>query len=192
MKRLPTTDSDKEQIAVAYSTYCQTVINKENKKTVDFLYPKLFDYIPKSHLIDALKNAQKDKSQEIQLGSFEITSIGKTTIIDSIRYAVFSSSCTLMVIFKPMVKPVEEENDEPADGDVSQAEFTFEIFKKKYGKKNVSYNKKMNTIAAKPSNRILAIHDPAYGNRWTFLEVRESMLDLFIKFVPKEVFNSLK
>ena len=191
MERLPTTAADKEQISVAYNSYCQTITNKENKKTVDFLYPKLFDYIQKSRLIDALKTAQKDKSQDIQLGDFEITSVDKTILVDNIRYVGFSSSCTFTVIFKPSIEPDEDEEKENSEGDTSQAEFAFEIFKTKYGKRNVSHNKKTNTIVAKPSNQILAIYDACYGDRWTFLEIKDTMLDLFMKFVPKEVIVSL-
>jgi hypothetical protein len=161
--------------------YGNAITTKNNRATLDLLYPRLFEVIPRERLEQGLKAAQDDTSVEINIFDFGLESVALDLQLGEQHYVVLNSVCFVTMKF---TKPEEDEETDETDS----IEFRYEFFKEKYGESNVKFDKKENVITAKTSNIILAIGE---GNGWRFLEVKEHFLSIYKKFLPDRVNEEL-
>src|SRR6187402_2546116 len=80
--------SDKEEVKSTFHDYFQTVMQQENEKTLDYIYPKLFDIIPKEKMLDLMNKTKADTSTGVVLAEPSITRISETTKVEATDYVV--------------------------------------------------------------------------------------------------------
>src|SRR6478752_6808948 len=80
--------SEKDEIKNTFHDYFNTVMQQENEKTLVYIYPKLFDIIPKEKMLDIMNKTKADTSMRVVLAEPFITRISETTKIEATEYAV--------------------------------------------------------------------------------------------------------
>src|SRR5688572_10887304 len=179
--------SGKDEVKSTFHDYFNTVMQQENEKTLEYIYPKLFDIIPKDKMLDIMNKTKADTTTRVVLIEPSITSISETTKIEATEYVVIQYSFKMIMTFPKHAEPVvEEETDSEPEEDSDAIDFTFEIFKEKYGEKNVRIDRENSTLEAKASNEMYGIRDPAYSG-WKFLEKKDSMKPILEKLLPKKI-----
>lgn len=179
--------SDKDEVKSTFHDYFNTVMQQENEKTLGYIYPKLFDIIPKEKMLDIMNKTKADTSTRVALAEPAITSISETTKIEETAYVVIQYTFKMTMTFPKAPEPDEEEEvDSEPEENSDPIDFTFEMLKEKYGEKNVKIDRENSTLEAKASNEMFGIHDPAYSG-WKFLEKKDSMKPILEKLLPKKV-----
>jgi hypothetical protein len=175
-----------EDIKEAFHLYGQSIIDSDYKKTVDFMYPKLFKFIPKEGITNSLKSAQRNPSVKISFGNFRIVSTEKSYTINSVAYVIFTSTSKVEMVYAPALKQKNEDEDE--GDEASEMDFTYEMLVTKYGKTNVKLDKTSNTIRANTIGKLLGIKEKG---RWYFLDLKPHWIELYQKFLPPIVIKEL-
>jgi hypothetical protein len=169
----------------AFSRYGQSLIDGDHKETIDFIYPKLFQFVPKEAITKSLKAGQNNPSVKISFDDFQLASIEKTHEVWSTSYVLFTSRSKVVMVYKPMKKSKQADADEES----SEEEFMYEVLAAKHGKANVKHDKNNNTIRANTTSKLLGIKEE--GN-WYFLDVKPNLIELYKKFLPAPVVIELQ
>jgi len=167
------------EVKTTFHDYFTTVMQQENEKTLDYIYPKLFDLIPKDRMLEMMNKTKADTTTRVSLVSPSVTRISEVTKVGGTDYVLIQYTFQMTMTFTLAKNEDGEEETEPFD-------FTAEVLKEKYGKKNVTEDRENNTLKANVSNEMFAIRDPAYTG-WKFLEKKENMQPILSKLLPKEV-----
>jgi hypothetical protein len=179
--------STKDEVKNTFHDYFNTVMQQENEKTLGYIYPKLFDIIPKEKMLDIMNKTKADTSTRVVLADPSITRISETTKIEATEYVVIQYTFKMTMTFSKSPEPdSEEEVDSEPEEDSDPIDFTYEMFKEKYGERNVKIDRESNTLEANISNEMFGIRDPSYED-WKFLEKKESMKPILEKLLPKKV-----
>jgi hypothetical protein len=174
--------TDNAVIEKTFKEYFHTIEQKDNEKTLDYIYPKLFDHFPKDRMLQEMNKMKADTSTNITLANSSVTSISETLDLDGIQYALIKYSFNLTMTLKTSLdKPDSEE-----ESDFNSGEFTYEMLKEEYGDKNVNYDRENNRLDIIVTNEMYAIKDPAYID-WKFLEKKDNMKPILEKLLPKKV-----
>lgn len=169
--------SDAEEIKQTVVEYMAIVENKEYQKTMDYLYPKLFEIVPKSLMEETLKKQAEDTDLVIELQNSAIQKISKVLLVDGVKYALVDYTFLMTMI-------IPEEDKEGLE--------TMKVlFEAHYGKKNVVLDTDKRAFDINVSSAAYLIRDPQYKG-WKFLERKKEMLPLLEKMLPKKVLKKLK
>lgn len=179
--------TDKDEIKKAFEVYFQTVEQKNNAKTLDYLYPKLFEHFPKNKMLQAMNRMKSDTTMITTVQNPSVANISETMDVDGIKYALIKY--TFQMTMTLIVTQEESDSDEPEEEE-NPAEFAYEMLKEKYGEENVVYDRDNNKLDTNVTNEMYAIHDPAYAG-WKFLEKKDSMKPILEKLLPKSVLKKL-
>ncbi len=180
-----------EDIKDAFGRYGQSLIDGDHKKTIGFIYPRLFQFVPKEAIASSLKAGQNNPSVRISFDDFRLISVDKNHEVLSIPYVLFTSQSKVVMVYKPVKKSKEEDDgDEETSGDESsEEEFMYEVLAAKHGKANVHHDKASNTIRANTTSRLLGIRE---DGKWYFLDIKPNLIGLYKKFLPALVVNELQ
>ena len=176
---------DKDEIKKSFDKYFQTVEQKDNAKTLDYIYPKLFENFPKDRMLEAMDRMKADTSIVITMDNASVKSISETLELDGIKYALIKYTFIMTMTFVTTGDEAERTGE-----DVNSVDFTYEILKEKYGDKNVVYDRNNSKIHINVANEMYAINDSAYKD-WKFLEKKDSMKLILEKLLPKKVLKKL-
>ena len=169
--------SNSKTIQQIIEEYGRSIIEKDYKKTVEFIYPKLFDFIPKKTIESSLKSAYSNKEIDIQISNYNLDSIDFKINISEIEYLIIQTSFNQVIKYLVNNEETQEE-----------ANFHFEMLKAKYGELNVMFNDEINQITANSSSTQLAINEK--GN-WFFLDLKPNFTELYSKFLPDSIMDKL-
>jgi hypothetical protein len=178
---------DQQLIKSTFAAYFGHLALQEHEKAIAFLYPRLFKMISEKDLLSGLKKGV-DKSVVTTLQDLNFKGFSSEVNAGKVKYVTLDYQFMMIMTFL-MNEETEEDEDEDDDHDhhhekVNKLEFTYEMLKAKYGKKNVSIDKEKQTLTAKISNQAYCISDPAYDG-WKFLEKKEGVTGLLEKLLPK-------
>ena len=157
--------------------YGRSIIKKDYKKTVEFIYPKLFDFIPKKTIENALKHAYSNKEIDIKISNYNLDAIDFKQIINDTEYLIIQTSFNQVITYLVNNEETQEE-----------ANFHYEMLKEKYGELNVLFNDEINQITANSTSIQLAINE---NGNWTFLDVKPNLTELYSKFLPESIIDKL-
>jgi hypothetical protein len=178
--------TDKDEIKRIFDDYFQTVEQRDNAKTLNYIYPELFYHFPKERMLEAMDKMKADKTTAVTMDDLSVASISETLEIDGVKYAVIKYSFRMTMI----IMKVDENSNNDREEDLNSTDFTYEMLKEKYGEKNVNYDREHNTLDVNVTNEMYAINAPAY-KEWKFLEKKESMKPMLEKLLPKKVLKKL-
>lgn len=157
--------------------YMEIVENKNYLKTMDYLYPKLFDIVPRKEIEESLKTQLEETKIQVDIKNSEIGNVSKVLLVKGAKYALVDYSF-LMIMIIP-----EEDKDGLED--------MLEIFKSNYGAGNVSLDVEKRAFNIQMLSAAYVINDPEY-NGWKFLERKKELLPLLENMLPKKVLRKLK
>lgn len=169
--------SETEQIKQTVVEYMAIVENKDYQKTMDYLYPKLFEIVPKSIMKEALQKQAENTDVVIEIDNSTIQKVSKILLVNGVKYALVDYSFLMTMII----------SEKDKDG----LETMKVLFEAKYGKEKVVLNREKRTLGINVSSAAYLIRDPQYDG-WKFLERKEEMLPLLGKILPKKVLKKLK
>lgn len=164
--------------------YGEAVSSRNNRATLDLLYPKLFDIIPRKRMEAGLEAAQEDNSVDVKISDFGIERIVNEWEIAGTNYTAFESTCRIILKFP--LSDIDKVDDD--DNEEESAEFRYEFFKEKYGEANVSFDRKQNIVKATTKNLMLGIRE---DQQWRFLEIKDPFMEMYRKFLPAAVSDEL-
>lgn len=167
--------TDNDAIKKTFEEYFKTIEQQNNAKTLDYIYPKLFEQFPKEFMLKAMNETTNDTTTHIVMSNSVIKNVSKTLTIENIQYALIKYSFTMTI--------TETDKDD-------SIEFMLKLFQGTYGKNNVLYDKSTKKIEVHIDNEAYAINHPEFQG-WKFLEKKESMKPVLEKLLPKKVLKKL-
>jgi hypothetical protein len=157
--------------------YMEIVEDKNYLKTMDYLYPKLFDIVPRSKIEESLRKQLEETKIQVEVKNSKVEAVSKVLLVKEVKYALVDYSF-LMIMIIP-----EEEKD--------GLEAMLAIFKSNYGEENVSLDVEKRAFNIEMLSAAYVINDPEY-NGWKFLERKKELLPLLENMLPKKVLRKLK
>lgn len=170
---------DQEAIKKEAQKYYDIMESQDLVKSLDLVYPKLYDIVPRQQMEEAFKGILNTGIFNLRLEDFKIIKISNTTEKDGVKYALVTYS---QKISMQLVEKMEQ----------SVIDKMLVSFKENYGDKNVTYNAATTTFVINHPTSMFAINDPNYGSTWTFLENKAEMNELLPQIIPAEVVKALK
>ena len=151
---------------------------KNNEKILDYTYPKLFKIVTRKQMAEALNGMYETDEFTTVLDSLFIIKIHPVFTVEGKEYSKIMHSMVMHMKFK-----------EPIDttGTESEEDFLLTLMGEKYGKENVRFDLKDNTLIIKSTPDMIAVKE---NNTWYFANYNEdnpAMIDLlFSKAVQKK------
>ena len=171
----------KAAIEKTFLEFFDATKEKDVVRIVDYMYPKLFELVPKDILIQTMEESMEKELGGITFYEEKIDSISAEIIIDDSRFAVIDYRF-FMSMDVEQYKP-EEAGDSTNLIDV--IEFTMEMLKLTHGEENVNLDETGSKIDINVITKAFAIQsntDPS----WKFIEYKPESLDFMKQILPKE------
>jgi hypothetical protein len=173
----------KQDLVNTQKEYVEVVRQKDHSKTLDYIYPGLFDIIPRDKMLMALESVYADTTVVITMDDFSLGNTSDFLELDGINYALVEYSFVMKMMISRDPEYDEEEDRE-------SMEFTNEMLKMSYGEDNVNYISDERLFTINVSNEMYAILDPQFQG-WKFLDKKEKMMPILEKILPKKVIKKL-
>lgn len=175
----------------SFNEYFKTVQEMDAEKTMEYMYPPLFEIFPKDMLIAAFNQIKEDPTTVISFGESTISHISPSVTDKKVKYHLIDYSYDMSMVMKM------EEEEESADSlateneiDFDMNQFMLEMLEAQFGKGNVEYTPEENKYVIFTEGEMYAIKDPEYDG-WKFLEKKKEMMDTMEKILPKKVLKKL-
>ena len=153
---------------------------KDIEKVMDYTYPKLFTIVPKETLISAMKNAYDTEEFIIEIDSVKILTIFPVFRINDTSYVKVKHTMLMKMKYK-----------EPYDStDTESKEFMVSIMEEKFGKGNVRFDPKENSLNISMIPDIVGIKDNS--SKWTFANLDTDNPQMLSMLFSKQVLDKLK
>ena len=175
--------NDKIEIRKTFEEYSHAFKQKNYEKVVNFLYPKIFEYIPKDLMLKGLKNMESDPGTITTMDSFSVTNISEIFQWNGIKYALINYRFKMTIVENP-----EKSESKEDEFDVMDAMYKMLILM--YGKENVVFDKENNKFEINGAGKMYAIYDPAYKG-WKFIEKKDKSKSMLLMILPEEVLEKL-
>jgi len=168
--------SDKDDISRYANEYFSLLEAKDYNAGLNYIYPGLFDFVPKDLIVEGMENMEKDSMVKIFFTGFSVSKISDVVIYEGLRYANVDYTFN-------MVMQVNYENN---DSKQLTIDFTLSALKSQFGEDNVVYDEKKSAYLLTPQSNMFAIQDPAYAG-WRFLENKENMYGILDQMIPEKI-----
>jgi len=175
-------DAAKTEIKTAFDGYFATLKSKDNTAAMDYIYPKLFDMVPKQMMIELMDQMYADTTMEIWFDNPQLQDISEIVKVEDGRYALVSYS------FQMYIKLLEV--DETEGEEESVIAMTHSMYNQMFGVENVKLLEGENTFSIFTENKLISINDELTEG-WKFLEKNETMAPLLQQILPAEVLEKL-
>lgn len=166
--------SDEETLRKAFTDYFAVVEKKDNSATLDYMYPRVFELVPRDILQKTMDALYADTTVALNFDNYKVLSLSEPVEEKGVKYVLGGYTFRLWMQMKNSEK--EAANDYAV----------LENLKNTYGEDNVVYNEVNRTFRITCNNYMIAILDPEY-NGWKFMERKASLKALMEKILPKKV-----
>jgi hypothetical protein len=151
---------------------------KNTEKIMDYTYQKLFKIVSRRQMAEAINDMYDTEDFTTDMDSLYALKIHPVFIIDGKEYCKIVHNMVMRMKFKEPLDTAGEDNE---------ADFFLELMGEEYGKENVRFDSKNNTLVIKSMPDMIAVKE---NNNWYFANYKEDnsqMLDfLFSKAVQKK------
>jgi hypothetical protein len=180
-----TAQSPEDNIKSDFSTYLNHLINHEFTESVDYLYPELFEFVPKEQMISTMEETFNNPEVIISLSKPNILNIGEVRYIDSLYFCKIVYSHKMNMRF-----------DNSIDTSITQQDIelrnnlTLSGLESTFGKENVIYD------ANNSSFEILSTKD-SYAKSfdgvtdWKFIDIEKDNLMLLNLLLPPKIVEEI-
>ncbi len=169
-----------------FLAYLNHLINQEFTESVEYLYPELFDFVPKEQMIATMEETFNNPEINISLNKPNILNVGEVRHIDSVYFCMLKYSHKMNMKF-----------DDSNDTTITQQDIelrnnlTLSGLESTFGKENVSYD------ATNSSFDILSIKD-SYAKSydgltdWKFIDIEKDNLMLLNILLPPQLVEEIQ
>jgi hypothetical protein len=156
---------------------------KNTDKILDYTYPKLFTIVTRSQMKEALSGMYDTEEFTTVLDSLFTIKIHPVFTVEGKQYCKIVHNMVMHMNFK-----------EPTDtsGEESEADFLVALMGEKYGKENVRFDAKNNSLVIKSTPDMIAVKE---NNNWYFANYNEdnpAMIDLLFSKAVQKKYNELQ
>lgn len=175
----------KENAEKDFRTYIGHLINQEFDKSMDYLYPELFDLISREDMLLTMEQTFNSPDIFISIAEPAVNSVGEIEKIDSMYFVKLNYSHTMIMRFSNTDSlETQQERD-------SRDEMTLISLGGTFGEGNVSYD------STTSSFDIFTTKD-SYGKSkdgktsWKFIDVDPNNMELLESLLPAVIIKRLK
>ncbi|MER3328583.1 MAG: hypothetical protein RIF34_03310 [Candidatus Kapaibacterium sp.] len=169
-----------------FLTYLNHMINQEFTESVDYLYPELFEFVPKEQMISTMEETFNSPEVKISLNKPNVINVGEVRHIDSVYF------CKLKYSHKMNMKFEDSYDTTITQQDIElRNNLTLSNLETTFGKENVSYD------ATDSSFEILSIKD-SYAKSydgltdWKFIDIEKDNLMLLNLLLPPQLVEEIQ
>lgn len=173
----------KENISEDFSTYINHLVNQEFEESVEYLYPELFEFLPKEQMIATMEQTFNNPEIMISLSDPEIHQIGEIREVDSAYYCRINYSHKMNMVF---AADTSLSNDDIALRD----EMTLSNLSSNFGEENVTYdstNSSFNILSPKDSYA----KSVNGSTDWKFIDIDKSKIMFLNALLPKKIVDEI-
>jgi hypothetical protein len=153
---------------------------KDLEKVMDYTYPKLFTIVPRSALIEAMKNVYESEDFIIELDSVNVVEIFPVFVINDTSYVKVRHTMLMKMKYK-----------EPYDtADKESKEFMVSLMEQKYGEGNVRFDPMENSLNVFMTPDMIGIKSKL--TNWTFANLNEDNPAMLNMIFSKQVLTKLR
>lgn len=167
--------NEEAEIRLAFTEYFKIVAAKNNDATLDYMYPKMFEIIPRDGMKTMMDEMYADTAMVINFADYKLHSVSPVVTDGAEKFALAKYSFNMLIKINPAP------GDEPVD-----PENYLSTFEMAYGKGNASYNKSTQIYTVKAEREMFAISGPSYTG-WKFIENKKAGKMLLEKLLPKKI-----
>ncbi len=164
-------------IGQTIESYFNKLSHKDIDGAFDFIYPKLFDIVPKEMMVSSFEQLFSDTTFSFSFDSLIVTNISEPIKVAENEYAKvnYDGFMTMNLL-----------------GEL-EAEF-IEIMKfglnAQFGEEQIQFNESPPSFSIHSEKSMIAIRE-ANVSGWTFLENNKKMADIYNQLIPGEVVEKL-
>lgn len=191
-----TTSAEEKMIRETFSTYFNTVEQGDYTTTLDYIYPRLFDLVPKEAMLQAMQQINADPTIQITMDSSIINSVSEIITVGDSTYARVDYNFIMIMKLIPEETDLEEESESTSaeegedEDEFNQFDFTADMLEGVYGEKNVRRDKENSKLFIRIEASMFAIEDPEVDG-WKFLEKKDQLMPILEQLIPEEVLKKL-
>lgn len=175
--------NDKEELESTLLDYFNHIKNQEYLQSLDYVYPKLFENIPKEEMLVSLEQMNADSNLQVKMYNPEIQQINEIIEIDGVKYALIDYSFSMSMFFlNPKDQNLEEANNPMM--------FSYQMFVARHGEENVTLNEEQHSIDMNLIQKMFGIKDPNYQG-WKFLQNEPGMKFFYETVLPQEIIDKM-
>ncbi|PWJ44219.1 hypothetical protein [Sediminitomix flava] len=175
--------SYKEEIEDDFNDYLSAIISKDFEKSMEYLTPEFFEYIPKKTLLMVMEQTFNNPTLEYELKNPKIIQIEDAQKIDEKYYSFLTYSNEILMRF--LVEEKESKKDKRLRIKILQSSLD-----QSFGKGNVVYNEETDFFELKSIKKVYAISSDGVAD-WKFLVLEEKQKPLLSKILPKELLEKI-
>jgi hypothetical protein len=132
------------------------------ERTLDFTYPKLFSIVPRPQMLKILQESLDNEEVSITIDSVKLIKIHPPFTIGNGTYARITHGMILVMKFKEEIDTTDKES----------LDMMTTMMEEGYGKGNVHFDKRANTIRISAPSTLVAIKNE-FSPEWTFVNFDE-------------------
>ncbi len=181
-------------LSADFSAYFQALEEQNFDLALDFVFPALFDLIPRDFMEESLENEATDGENEIRIKHAKILPVSEIIEDEKNYYALVSYSYVMEIqegeSGSGSFDALEEEDGEEWESDGLDVD----DFRRKYGVRNVQYDPAKKIIKVKREGKLIAIQskDEFEDDGWKFIELKEDMKPMVDQLIPSGILTRLK
>ncbi len=179
-KKTDQNSDSNQEILKRFQAFFDATAERDSRKMVEYIYPKLFELVPKETLIQSMDKANENSEMNIVIRDSKIGEISSEITIDEIKYAIIPYS--FLLVMEEKEKKISEEEDEKNNMDA--LDFVKQIFQGRHGEENVFYDKKAGRLEVNIITKAIAVKENA-TSEWTFIEYKPK--GPILEIIPKEI-----
>lgn len=177
--------TSKEDLLKTYDDYMVVVSTLDVDSTLDYIYPKLFEIVPREALFEAMDESFSDPSIELSISKDSLHTISDIVVFDSVHYATIDYSYLMQMRY------LDEEDYTSEEDGIDVFGFTKDMLEEEYGPKNVLTDTVQHSFSIDVKAQMFAIYNPEY-NAWKFLENKIELSDLIDLIVDEKAVKHFK
>lgn len=173
-----------------FNSYFLALENQDFDLALDYVFPGLFEVIPREFMQESLEMAATEGENEIHIKNAKINPFSK--IVEDERYYYAMISYSYMLEIKSTDGEDWDEMEEEEDWESEN--LSVDDYRRKYGVKNVFYDANHQIIRVSQQGNLIAIQskDEFEDDGWKFIELKEDMATVVEQLIPAVILSKLK
>lgn len=159
--------------------FMQISRNMDIDRTMDYIYPRLFEIAPRSMMVEEMKKGFTSEEMSITMDSVRAMKAEPITVAGTTQFTRFQYYVKFRIRFN---KKDSTEEDMAAS--------YLELLKAQFGKQNVTYSGETDIFQIQTIKYSLAIKDRYSKNIWTFVNQEQS--NMLRKLLPAALVKKYK
>jgi hypothetical protein len=182
------------QVALAadFNSYFMALEEQDFDLALDYVFPGLFDLIPRELMQESLEIEATDGENEIKMTNAKIQLVKGIEEDEGHFYAMISYAYTLEIKSGTVEESGDSEEEEEEEWESD--EMDIDDYRRKYGVRNVTYDATNKLIKVKRTGNMFAVQskDEFDDDGWKFVEIKDEMQPIIDQLIPPGILTKLK